>query len=165
MKPETKSSHRAATAQIVVYLDPETNEIRAEMPTANGSRRKLDVPDSMPPSWVAALFEMNTWLRDQEARQKEQDQRRQYSQVEVAALKASGLTNSEIINMQRRGENPGTSFFGDHATEQRKNNVEAARALHRRVWDTTAARKGQGPDFANRVLGSRAGHKAIGNIL
>lgn len=60
-----------ATAQIVIYLDPDTNEIRAEMPSPSGVRRKLDIPEAALDPFLPDLLEMDTWLRDQERRREE----------------------------------------------------------------------------------------------
>lgn len=60
-----------ATAQIVIYLDPDTGEIRAEMPSPSGVRRKIDVPREALNALMPDLLEMNTWLRDQERRREE----------------------------------------------------------------------------------------------
>ncbi len=63
-----------ATAQIVILLDPETGEFRAEMGSPNGSRRKIPLPPDAS-LWGdtigVELLELNSWLRDQEERAKE----------------------------------------------------------------------------------------------
>ncbi|SRR6266404_42677 len=65
-----------ATAQIVILLDPETNEFRAEMGSPNGSRRKIELPQDTylwGDTIGIELLELNSWLRDQEERKVEQE--------------------------------------------------------------------------------------------
>jgi hypothetical protein len=110
-----------ATAQITFYLDPNSGEIRAEMPSPNGSRRKIKLPD-WPDRWgeiiETELLELDSWFRHQEERKKEQEK-----EIEVVALEAKAKFN---------------------------------RALHRKVYDTSASRRGQGVDFADKKFGSRS---------
>jgi hypothetical protein len=59
------------TAQIVIYLDPDTQEYHAEIPTANGSRRKVDLPEKLQKQLFNSvigdeLTGLDIWLRDQE---------------------------------------------------------------------------------------------------
>ncbi len=109
-----------ATAQIVIQLDPESGQFRAEMPSPNGARRKLDLPTD-PSLWGdligVELLELNTWLRDQEHRATEL---REFDQA-AAELKAQ----------------------------------EFAQALHRKVSQTSASRKGQGVEFAKEKFHQR----------
>lgn len=109
-----------ATAQIVIFLDPETNEFRAEMGSPNGSRRKIELPRD-PFHWGdligVELLELNSWLRDQEERKVEQERE-----------------NAKLLVQLK---------------------VREHMALHRRVHSTSAATRGQGPEFANEKFGSK----------
>lgn len=59
-------------AQIVIYLDPETKEIKAEMPAPNGSRRKFQIRQKDLPAWMLnELTQLDFWLREQEKRKQE----------------------------------------------------------------------------------------------
>ena len=60
---------RKSIASLVVFIDPETGEFKAEIPAANGSRRKIEIRESeLPINIVDELVALNVWLRDQDDR-------------------------------------------------------------------------------------------------
>lgn len=124
----TKTTARA-TAQIVLYMDPDTKEIKAEIPGANGSRRKIEFQEcELPVQFVDELNALNVWLRDQE-----QEKTRLEKEAEKQQVKA-----------EKR--------FQD--------------ALHKRVWDTTASRKGhRSKEFADKTIGYRDKTQDIMDVL
>jgi hypothetical protein len=131
-----------AIASLVVYLDPETGDFKAEIPAPNGSRRKISLPrnndgtgecgcDCWQEIIETELSALNTWLRHNEKRQQELETN----------------TKTSALDAEKRFQ----------------------RSLHRKIWDITAIHHNYGQtsglEFANKTIGPRSGKEQLVNLI
>lgn len=119
-----------ATAQIIIQLDPETGEFRAELPSPNGSRRKLDLPTD-PSLWGdligVELLELNSWLRDQDKRAEELKEFN--NSAKAVADREFTLARSRTV-WQQTAQQFGKAFADGKLGEQQQRQQAAIAVAH-----------------------------------